>query len=41
MDNGKCLSTRINRINSEYQMVWQYIDNNPALWEQDCHYTEE
>lgn len=29
------------RNDAEYQMVWQYIDNNPALWEQDCFYTEE
>ena len=32
---------RIIRNDAEYQMVWQYIDNNPALWEQDCFYTEE
>ena len=32
---------RIIRDDREYQMVWQYIDNNPALWEQDCFYTEE
>ncbi|MBR2048845.1 MAG: transposase [Oscillospiraceae bacterium] len=25
----------------DYQMIWQYIDANPALWEKDCFYTEE
>ena len=37
----KSFHDRIIRNDVEYQMVWQYIDNNPALWEQDCFYTEE
>ena len=37
----KSFHDRVIRDDQEYQMVWQYIDNNPALWEQDCFYTEE
>ena len=37
----KSYHDRIIRDDAEYQMVWQYIDNNPALWELDCFYTEE
>ena len=29
------------REERDYQMIWQYIDANPALWEKDCFYTEE
>ncbi len=28
------------RGEKDYQMIWQYIDNNPASWEQDCFYFE-
>ncbi len=28
------------RNERDYQRIWQYIDNNPALWEKDCFYTE-
>ena len=37
----KSFHDRIIRNDDEYRRVWQYIDNNPALWEQDCFYTEE
>ena len=37
----KSFHDRVIRDDQEYQMVWQYIDNNPALWKQDCFYTEE
>ena len=29
------------RKQSDFDKIWQYIDNNPALWEQDCFYLEE
>ncbi len=28
------------RDEPDYQRIWQYINNNPALWEKDCFYTE-
>ena len=42
----KCLWQRsyhdhIIRNQADFDRIWQYIDNNPALWEQDCFYTEE
>ena len=29
------------RGQSDFDMIWQYIDTNPIRWEQDCFYTEE
>lgn len=29
------------RKEADYQMIWEYIDTNPARWEQDCFYTED
>ena len=29
------------RTDSDYEMIWEYIDTNPARWETDCFYTEE
>ena len=29
------------RGQSDFEMIWNYIDTNPARWEQDCFYTEE
>ena len=29
------------RGQSDFDMIWQYIDTNPSRWEQDCFYTEE
>ncbi len=26
------------RGEADYQMIWQYIDSNPALWTKDCFY---
>ena len=26
------------RDEREYQRIWQYIDNNPSLWEEDVYY---
>ena len=28
------------RNQRDYDMIWQYIDTNPARWEQDCFYME-
>lgn len=28
------------RGEKDYQMIWQYIDSNPAFWNQDCFYSE-
>jgi len=28
------------RDEAEYQRVWQYIDENPQRWNEDCYYTE-
>ncbi len=29
------------RNEKDYQMIWQYIDSNPACWEKDCFYETE
>ena len=29
------------RDQRDYDMMWQYIDTNPARWEEDCFYTED
>ena len=29
------------RNSSDYRRIWQYIDNNPARWQEDCFYTEQ
>ena len=31
---------RIIRNESEYQKIWQYIDQNPLRWQDDCYYTK-
>ena len=28
------------RDETEYQKIWQYIDQNPARWQSDCYYTK-
>ena len=35
----KSFHDRVIRSESEYQKIWQYIDNNPANWVDDCYYT--
>ena len=37
----KSFHDHIIRTDSDYEMIWEYIDTNPARWEQDCFYTEE
>ena len=29
------------RNDSDYRRIWQYIDNNPARWQEDCFYTDQ
>lgn len=29
------------RNRAEYEKIWQYIDQNPLTWEQDCFYPDE
>ena len=29
------------RDEEDYLMIWQYIDNNPAVWQEDCFYTKQ
>ena len=36
----KSFHDRIIRSEAEYQKIWQYIDENPALWAEDCYYTK-
>ena len=31
---------RIIRDETEYQKIWQYIDQNPVQWQNDCYYTK-
>ena len=28
------------RNDADYRRIWEYIDNNPAKWREDCYYTE-
>ena len=37
----KSFHDHIIRDDAHYRMIWQYIDTNPARWQQDCFYTEE
>ena len=37
----KSFHDHIIRDEAHYQLIWQYIDTNPARWQQDCFYTEE
>lgn len=36
----KSFHDHIIRDEAHYQLIWQYIDTNPARWQQDCFYTE-
>jgi REP element-mobilizing transposase RayT len=29
------------RNEADYLKIWQYIDNNPALWQEDCFYISD
>ena len=28
------------RDEQDYILIWEYIDNNPVKWEEDCFYCE-
>ena len=36
----KSYHDHIIRNETDYQRIWQYIDQNPATWLQDCYYTK-
>ena len=37
----KSFHDHVIRNETDYQMIWQYIENNPLQWELDELYTEE
>ena len=37
----KSFHDHIIRDEDHYQLIWRYIDTNPARWQQDCFYTED
>ena len=36
----KSFHDRVISSDAEYQKIWQYIDENPQRWNEDCYYTE-
>ena len=45
-DAGKIIFQRsyhdhVIRNEKDYLKIWEYIDNNPVRWQEDCFYTEE
>jgi len=36
----KSFHDHIIRNEAEYRRIWQYIDENPQRWNEDCYYTE-
>jgi len=36
----KSYHDHIIRDEAEYKLIWQYIDENPATWTDDCYYTK-
>ena len=37
----KSYHDHIIRDDADYQRIWEYIDTNPAKWQEDCYYKEE
>ena len=37
----KLFHDHVIRGESDYLKIWEYINNNPARWEEDCFYTNE
>ena len=37
----KLFHDHVIRNEKDYLKIWEYIDNNPARWEEDCFYKEE
>ena len=36
----KSYHDHIIRDEADYRRIWEYIDNNPAKWREDCYYEE-
>ena len=36
----KSFHDRVIRNDTEYNKIWQYIDENPQRWSEDCYYTD-
>ena len=37
----KLFHDHVIRNEKDYLKIWEYIDNNPARWQEDCFYEEE
>lgn len=37
----KSFHDHVVRSEADYQRIWEYIDNNPGKWEEDCYYIED
>jgi len=37
----KLFHDHVIRDQRDYDKIWQYIDNNPLRWKEDCFYEEE
>ena len=36
----KLFHDHVIRNENDYRIIWEYIENNPTQWEQDCFYLE-
>jgi REP element-mobilizing transposase RayT len=36
----KLFHDHVIRDEDEYQRIWQYIEDNPQIWQEDCYYIE-
>ena len=36
----KLFHDHVIRNENDYRIIWEYIENNPAQWKQDCFYLE-
>ena len=37
----KLFHDHVVRNEHDYRKIWEYIDTNPAKWQEDCFYAEE
>ncbi len=37
----KLFHDHVIRNEKDYSKIWEYIDNNPARWQEDCFYEKE
>ena len=37
----KLFNDHIIRNEEEYKKIWEYIDTNPLIWQEDCYYEKE